>query len=502
MTNILDTLNPIQKELLDQFQTITKSNAIQASIAILETHNWNLEHSIQSFYESGFTQQQDEESRKTSSPPPRPAKSPLSSTNASSSSSSSTRESASPSIRNRLGIMTLFMWPFGLAWNLVWALLSFANRMISRRSITSSQVSSTANTGHQRQDPRSSANRFLRDFEKLYGDTHVEFSQEGYTRTLEKARHELKFLLVVLQCDEHDDNELFCRNTLTDHDLMDFIRSKDILVWGGNVAQVEAYQVSCTLQATTYPFMAVIALQSGSSRSAPKMSVVDRLEGLISSANLIQRLDATLQRYGTVMNRMKMERDQREMERRLREDQDMAYQESLKTDREKERKMQVEQQLLNKEKEERNRARLELEIYVKNRQQYIQSLCHALPEEPASDYEGKVTKLNFRLANGDRVIRKFKESDSIETLYQFVEVYPLLKEGKASSSEPVAPPLNYQHKYGFTLLSPFPRTVYEISELQHKSLLDVPSLWPSATLIVETLGEDVDGVLDDNRHNI
>ncbi|CAO3590914.1 unnamed protein product [Absidia cylindrospora] len=279
---------------------------------------------------------------------------------------------------------------------------------------------------------------------------------------------------------------------------MDFIQSKDILVWGGNVAQVEAYQVSCTLQATTYPFMAVIALQSGSSRSAPKMSVVDRLEGPIASATLIQRLDATIQRYGTVMNRMKMERDQREMERRLREDQDKAYQESLKADQEKERKVHEEQQLLNKEKEEQERTRLELEIYIKDRQQYIQSLCHTLPDEPTSDYEGKVTKLNFRLANGDRVIRKFKESDSIETLYQFVEVYPLLKEGKPSSSDPVTPPLNYRHKYCFTLLSPFPRTVYKISELQHKSLLDVPSLWPSATLIVETLDEDVDIVLDEN----
>jgi FAS-associated factor 2 len=81
--------------------------------------------------------------------------------------------------------------------------------------------------------------------------------------------------------------------------------------------------------------MAVIALQPGSSGSSPKMAVVDRLEGPMPPATLIQRLDTTIQRHGTTMNRMKMERDQRDMERRLREEQDKAYLESLKADQEK-----------------------------------------------------------------------------------------------------------------------------------------------------------------------
>jgi FAS-associated factor 2 len=227
-------------------------------------------------------------------------------------------------------------------------------RILSRRSITSQQSSS-----QQRQDPKACALRFLREFEKNYGETHVNFSQEGYSQTLEQARRELKFFLVILSSDEHDDTEQFCRHTLANEDLVEFIESKNMLVWGGNVKQVEAHQgnsnnekkiymsmhllltllyiyeiVSDTLQATTYPFMAVIALHSVGG-SAPKMAVMDRLEGSIPPATLIQRLDRTIQRHGAVMNRMKMERDQRDMERRLREEQDKAYQESLKADQEK-----------------------------------------------------------------------------------------------------------------------------------------------------------------------
>ncbi|CAO3634384.1 unnamed protein product [Cunninghamella echinulata] len=390
--------------------------------------------------------------------------------------------------------MALFMWPFGLAWNITWTLLSFASRLISRRSITSSQ-----HHQQQQQDPRSLANKFLREFEKNYGETHVPFLQEGYSQALEKARKDLKFLLVILQSDEHDNTESFCKNTLTDQELIHFLQSKNILTWGGNVGRSEGYQVSCTLQATTYPFLAVIALQqsSSSTSSSPKMSVVERLEGPITPTTLMQRLDSTIQRHGTVLNRLKMERDQREMERRLREEQDRAYHESLKADQEKERKAREEREALARQEEEERKAQLERELQLQKREQYIQYLYATLPTEPGSDYKGKVTKLNFRLANGDRVIRQFKSDDTIESLYQFVEAYPLIKNNNnITSNEQVSPPMDYEHKYNFTIHSPFPRTVYGLDD-KYKPLSDVPSVWPSATLIVELDDVDEDDEEDD-----
>lgn len=83
--------------------------------------------------------------------------------------------------------------------------------------------------------------------------------------------------------------------------------------------------------------MAIIALQSSnnSSSRAMKMSVVDRVEGLTDVPTIIRRFDTMIQRYGGAINRLRMERDQRDMERRLREEQDRAYLESLKADQEK-----------------------------------------------------------------------------------------------------------------------------------------------------------------------
>lgn len=82
-------------------------------------------------------------------------------------------------------------------------------RILSRPSITNTTNRSTSS--QQRQDPRTVAARFLREFELKYGETHIDFFQGGYSQALEIARRDLCFLLVVLQSDEHDDTDTFCR---------------------------------------------------------------------------------------------------------------------------------------------------------------------------------------------------------------------------------------------------------------------------------------------------
>ncbi|KAI7876546.1 hypothetical protein K492DRAFT_135209, partial [Lichtheimia hyalospora FSU 10163] len=286
-------------------------------------------------------------------------------------------------------------------------------------------------------------------------------------------------LLVVLQSDEHDDTDAFCRQTLTSTELIDYLQQKNVLVWGGNVRESEAFQVSSTLQATMYPFMAIIALQSSnnSSSRSMKMSVVDRIEGLTDVSTVIRRFDTMIQRHGGAINRLRMERDQRDMERRLREEQDKAYLESLKADQEKERQAREAREEAMREEEAAKLAEQERLEQAEKRQQYIRYLCRTLAAEPDSSYDGKVSKLSFRLADGERVIRKFKD-----TLYKFVEAYPLFKAKEDVSDAEL--PTNYTHKYSFTIISPYPRTVYEPSTT--KLVSEEKGLWPSATLIVDT----------------
>lgn len=117
--------------------------------------------------------------------------------------------------------------------------------------------------------------------------------------------------------------------------MIEFIKEKNILVWGGNVRESESHKVSYALQATRYPFLALIALQTSTGQSAPKMTVIERMEGPCHREELVSQIEIAMERQGAVVNRLKNERSQREFERQLVKDQDYAYHQSLKADQEK-----------------------------------------------------------------------------------------------------------------------------------------------------------------------
>ncbi|CAG8576077.1 8321_t:CDS:2 [Acaulospora morrowiae] len=346
--------------------------------------------------------------------------------------------------------------------------------------------------------------KFIQNFEEKYGNVRPDFFRESYSQALERAKNDYRFLMVILEADEHDDTAKFNKETLTSNDLISYLRDNEILVWAGNVRDPEAFQASVTLQATTFPFVAIIVLQAphGSPGSSPKMTVVDRIEddlsvhkcwllhpqGLLSSDFLIARLTMQTHRYGPGLQRFRMDREERESARQIREQQDYAYLASLQADQEKERKAHEIAELKRLEQE---RARKEAEArqrFLENREKWRRWCLSKLPDEPSRD-EKDVTRLSFKLANGERVVRRFRADDTIETIYIFVDTYHL-REAATASVVP-QPPKDYTHKYDFLLVSPFPRTVYCADE--SKTIKEERSFWPSANLIVEVMSDENEG---------
>jgi FAS-associated factor 2 len=77
----------------------------------------------------------------------------------------------------------------------------------------------------------------------------------------------------------------------------------------------------------------------------------------------------------------------------------------------------------------------------------------------------------------------------LQTLYQFVEAYPIIQDDQIDTTEHTKPPSNYTHKYEFTIMTPYPRTVFQPS---NDAIKDQSMLWPSATLVVDLLEDDED----------
>ncbi|KAL0078692.1 hypothetical protein J3Q64DRAFT_1645781, partial [Phycomyces blakesleeanus] len=328
-------------------------------------------------------------------------------------------------------------------------------------------------------------------------------------------------VLVILFSDEHDDTDSFCRNTLTSEHLIDTLQRMDFLVWAGNVSDPEAFQVSAVLQATTYPFLAALSFpapsnnnnngsnnnsnnnstSSSSSSSSgtgnnndistpPKLNVVDRMEGAITPEDVVRRLSVVHERHVPMYTRLRAERDRVALERQLRQEQERAYKESLWADQEKERKARAEQEdLMAAEEEARANAAREEEArrtLEEKKIQYLHYLYSRLDPEPepepkqAQDKQASVTKIRFKIIDGTTVSRNFRGDVSIEALYQFVAVYPLIQR-----HEPVIDtdkPREYDHVYDFTILSNYPRIIYPPSD---RLISDEDRLWPSATLMVE-----------------
>ncbi|KAH9442761.1 hypothetical protein Pst134EA_031578 [Puccinia striiformis f. sp. tritici] len=328
-----------------------------------------------------------------------------------------------------------------------------------------------------------------------------EFLLLGYDDAVQKAKDELKVLMVVLVSEEHDDVHQFKRGTLMDEELLNLLRTKDILVWGGDVKGRDASFAAHVLDATTYPFVAFISLQAKrpSSTVTTITSSVNR-----SSSNVIRSICATINsvvipRTNGHLSRLRTEKARRESDRRLREEQDRAYAEAGRLDRERVMKKKAELEAERKRLEEikskeleRERARqLKLEeAEQKRRWRYWARQENKSFEPPTS---GGVT-IGFRLGDGRRVVRKFKADDTLESLYLFVELESTssltAQDHHQNSTPPPRPSPDYRHSYSFKLSTAMPRRILPLPETSSPSKLSTTSGHQQTSTIAQFGGLD------------
>jgi FAS-associated factor 2 len=299
----------------------------------------------------------------------------------------------------------------------------------------------------------------------------------SYASALDLSKSSLRFLLVVLQSDEHDDTAAFNRNILLSGEVAGFIQQNDIILWGGSVQESEAYQVSTALGCTKFPFAALIthAPNTPPGASSQGMSVVARMAGVTTAQGFVQKMQAAVERYRPALERIRGERAARDFDRRMREEQESAYEQSLALDRQRAQERRAAEEAERRKVEEAEKARVEKEIRAGKREQWRKWRAGRIEAEPA---EG--ARVSIRTAEGERIVRKFPKEARLEEVYAFVECMGVDAEGAEE-------PRDYKHEYGFRLCSMMPRKVYEpevgtVGEV----------LWPSGNLVVESLEEDDD----------
>ena len=334
-------------------------------------------------------------------------------------------------------------------------------------------------------NPRDTAARFIREFEEEYGSHELRFFEDGYAQAYDLAKKNLKFLLVVLISPEHDDTTTFVREVLLSPEVGSFINDpqNNIILWAGSVQDSEAYQVSSALNCTKFPFAAMIVHTPQDSSTS--MSTVSRISGLVPPSAFIAKLQTSITQQKPSLDRVRATRAEQQAARSLRQEQESAYERSLAQDRERTR-----------QRREAEAAKLRAELEATSRAEAAKREAQKLEEwkmwrfqqiapEPATDVKD-VSRISIRMPSGDRIVRRFRTDTRLEDLYAFVECYDLSQRDIPIPT--FAKPADYNHHYKFNMVSPMPRTVYDLDSGGNVG----ERIGKSGNLIVEPILEDED----------
>ncbi|XP_072041833.1 FAS-associated factor 2-like [Amphiura filiformis] len=389
-------LSPEQTEKLIQFQDLTGIDDMDRCRTIMERHNWNIEAAVQDrLNESEGRPTVFGSGGRDGRPEPRP---PAVNTHP--------RDQRIYTVSRRhpqgwfqWSYMVL-LFPFRFVYVTIFDIFHWVVRLFQpdpRRIVT---------------DPVGDVMSFIRKFEELYGSAHPTFYQGTYSQVLTDAKRELKFLLVYLHGDDHQDVPSFCRETLGSLDVCEFINTR-MLFWAASTNTPEGYRVSLALRESTYPFLALIVLRDN------KMTVVQRIEGPVQPVDFIERLTRVMNDTEAYLVTMRHEREQRSQTNTLRQQQDVAYEESLRQDQEKEKRKREEREQREREEQEARDRELEQQRLIEEKERLKIEKAANLPEEP-DPKDPDAIRIVLKLPNGIRLERCFLKSHSLEVVYDYV----------------------------------------------------------------------------------
>jgi len=388
-----EELTPHQMDLLVQLQDLTGLDDLGVCRALLESQGWDLEAVARE--QLGMLPPQEEPTRQPVEQPPEPRMGPT-------------------------DVHPVWALPrTSMGWILY--ILSLPARILSGGlgamwSFVTSLVGFTPRTPRNT-DPRGDVAAFSRQWEEKYGTEHPPFHSGSYSQVLEEAKRELRFLMVYLHCEEHQDTARFCTQVLRNSLVVDQVAAQNILFWGCSVSSPEGYRVSQALRENSYPFLAMIVLRQN------RMVVVGRREGMVQAEAMVQWMQDTVTDYEAFIVAARAEREERNLDREIRSEQEAAFAETLRRDQEREQRAREQEEVDRREEEERERLRRE---ELDRKDQIVKmkiELAGEIPEEPEAGGEDTV-RVVIKLPGGQRLERRFLLSHSLKHIYYFVFCHP------------------------------------------------------------------------------
>ncbi|EIE19724.1 UBX-domain-containing protein [Coccomyxa subellipsoidea C-169] len=313
-------------------------------------------------------------------------------------------------------------------------------------------------------EPQAAAETFQRSFTAQYGELQPQWRDCGWQAATAQAHSQFKFLF---------DTEKFCRETLCNPELVEYVNST-FVCWGGDISYPDAYRLSNSLRVTGYPYCALLAF------SGTRTQLTAAVEGCPGAARLLGVLQQAVSDHGGHLAVEQADANERDFNRRLREEQDLAYQQSLAEDQERERQRAAkrEQQAAAERAAAEAAAKSKAQADAEARRVADRAALLAarratnrasLKPEPAAGTPA-TTALRVRLPDGSNHLHRFSSSAALQDVWDWVGSFEELDAVK------------------FHLAASFPRQVFSGPSLA-KSLSEL-GLSPQAALLVQVDDEE------------
>ena len=200
------------------------------------------------------------------------------------------------------------------------------------------------------------------------------------------------------------ETENFCQNTLANSEVVSYI-NQNMLCWACDISSAEGFRVSHSINARSYPIIVIIGLR------ANKMIIMGRLEGDCAPTEMLRRMRTVIGDNEVWLNQARSDRLERSLTQTLRQQQDIAYEESLKADQEKEKRKQEQKDAQLRVEQEFEEERCAQQRRKEMIEQLKLDLLDQVPSEPVETKD--TITIVFKLANGTRLTRRFLPENSL-----------------------------------------------------------------------------------------
>lgn len=513
-----DHIAPSEQEKLDQFQMITafKDEEYDKVVALLRNNWWNLEVALSKYFDGDL----DREAART--PPPVEATQPSSSFDTQTNNFQSNGFSHSESTLNQYDFWSQIdgnatnplsphhaalphlpiVRPLSNKWRLqpglnnsstltVWN--QFANSpllfilLIIPRTVTLIFTAIgylfgllfPASPDYLPESPSLEKFNFKEHFEGVIADrSEIPIFEGDFNDAFFKAKTDTKFLLVVLIGD-NESSAQFLKRVFNNATIANVIKEEHVIVYAGNVNERQSYEVARNLKTVVVPSVYLIGNVASGPNGIASMSLLSKIP-VKSVSTFLSKLRREIEKYKPEFLTRKIEQDELNYSRQIKELQDRAYEESLLADKLKETKKEAEkQEQLKREAEESFKQENKVRFFASILDKY-----DALGDLP----KGEFTNIRFKLPSGEHIMQKFSKEHTLLDIYSFVALKLHLKELSEEELEELKESSkevheDYKHDFNFELISPFPRYVVPLEE--DLSVKDVHQLWPNGSVLIE-----------------